>query len=60
MKDALGPYIGEGNLNPHLDQEIHALNFLTFDERADILAFLGVITARLSENLGPPAGLAPN
>jgi len=58
LKDALGHYIGGGNLNPHLDKEIHALDFLTFDERDDILAFLDSLTAPMPDNLGPPADLA--
>ena len=58
LKDALGHYIGGGNLNPHLDKEIHALDFLSFDERDDILAFLDSLTAPMPENLGPPPDLA--
>jgi len=58
LKDALGHYIGGGNLNPHLDKEIHALDFLTFDERDDLLAFLESLTTTLPENLGPPPDLA--
>ena len=56
LNDALGHYIGGGNLNPHLDKEIHALDFLTFDERDDLLAFLDSLTATLPDNVGPPAG----
>ncbi len=55
LKDALGHYIGGGNLNPHLDKEMHALDFLSFDERDDILAFMDSLTAPLPDNLGPPA-----
>jgi cytochrome c peroxidase len=58
LKDALGHYIGGGNLNPHLDKEIRALDFLTFDERDDLMAFLDSLTAPLPENLGPPEELA--
>lgn len=58
LKDALGHYIGGGNLNPHLDKEIHALDFLTFDERDDIMAFMESLTGKMPENLGPPADLA--
>lgn len=57
LKDALGHYIGGGNLNPHLDKEIRALDFLTFDERDDLMAFLDSLTAPLPENLGPPPEL---
>lgn len=56
LNDALGHYIGGGNPNPHLDKEIHALDFMTFDERDDLLAFLDSLTAPLPDNLGPPAG----
>jgi len=54
LKDALGHYIGGGNLNAHLDKQIHALDFLTFDERDDMLAFLDSLTAPLPDNVGPP------
>lgn len=60
LKDALGHYIGGGNLNPHLDKEIHALDFLSFDERDDLLAFLESLTARLPEDVGPPPELVAN
>jgi cytochrome c peroxidase len=58
LKDALGHYVGGGNANAHLDKEMHPLDFLSFDERDDILAFLNSLTAKLPENLGPPADLA--
>jgi cytochrome c peroxidase len=58
LRDALGHYIGGGNLNPHLDKEMHALDFLTFDERDDILAFLDSLTVKMPDNLGPPPDLA--
>jgi cytochrome c peroxidase len=58
LNDALGHYIGGGNQNSHLDKEIHAIDFLTFDERGDLLAFLKSLSAPLPENLGPPADLA--
>lgn len=56
LKDALGHYIGGGNMNSHLDKQIHALDFLTFDERDDMLAFLESLTAPLPDNVGPPSG----
>jgi hypothetical protein len=46
-----------GSLNPQLEKEIHALDFLSFGEREDILAFLDSLTAPLPDSLGPPAGL---
>jgi len=54
LKDALGHYIGGGNQNPHLDKEIHAIDFLSFDERDDLLAFLNSLSVPMPENLGPP------
>ena len=57
VKDALGHYMEGGSLNPRLEKEIHALDFLSFGEREDILAFLDSLTAPLLDNLRPPAGL---
>ncbi len=57
LKDALAHYIGGGNQNPHLDKEIHALDFLTFDERDDLLAFLESLTGKLPPNVDAPADL---
>jgi len=58
LKDAMGHYVGGGNANPHLDKEMHALEFLSFDERDDIVAFLNSLTVKMPENLGPPSDLA--
>ena len=58
LKDAMGHYVGGGNANPHLDKEMHALDFLSFDERDDIVAFLDSLTVKMPENLGPPRDLA--
>ncbi len=58
VKDALAHYIGGGNKNDHLDKEIHALDFLTFDERDDLLAFLDSLNGKLPDNIGPPPDLA--
>ena len=57
MKDAFAHYIGGGNLNDHLDKQIHALDFLTFDERDDLLQFLDSLNGKLPDNVGPPADL---
>jgi cytochrome c peroxidase len=58
VKDALAHYIGGGNMNDHLDKEIHALDFLTFDERDDLLQFLDSLNGKLPDNVGPPPDLA--
>jgi len=54
LKDTVDHYIGGGNSNPHLDKEIHALDFLNAEERADLLAFLNSLTGEIPANLGPP------
>ncbi len=58
VKDALAHYIGGGNMNDHLDKEIHALDFLTFDERDDLLQFLDALNGPLPDDIGPPPDLA--
>ena len=58
LKDVVDHYVGGGTSNPHLDKEIHALDFLTFDERADLRAFLESLTGTLPPNVGPPADLS--
>ena len=57
VNDALGHYMEGGSLNPQLEKEIHALDFLSFGEREAILAFLDSLTAPLPDYLRPPAGL---
>jgi len=54
LKDAIDYYLGGGNSNPHLDKEIHVLDFLTGPERADLLAFLEFLTGKVPPNVGPP------
>ena len=54
LKDAIDFYVGGGNSNPYLDKEIHALDFLTGQERADLLAFLQSLTGEMPRNVGPP------
>jgi cytochrome c peroxidase len=58
LKEVIDHYVGGGSSNPHLDKEIHALDFLTFQERADLLAFLNSLTGKLPANVGPPPDLA--
>jgi cytochrome c peroxidase len=54
VKDALAHCIGGGNMNDHLDKQTHALDFLTFDERDDLLQFLDSLNRKLPDNIGPP------
>ena len=59
LKDVIDFYVGGGNSNPHLDKEIHALNFLTGKEREDLLAFLESLTGEIPSNVGPPQKAQP-
>ena len=56
-KKALSPAAQRG-LNDHLDKQIHALDFLTFDERDDLLQFLDALNGKLPDNASPPLDLA--
>ena len=57
LKDVVDHYVGGGTSNRYLDKEIHALDFLTFNERADLKAFLESLTGTMPPNVGPPADL---
>jgi cytochrome c peroxidase len=59
VKDTLAHYIGGGNMNDHLDKQIKALDFLTFDERDDLLQFLDALNGPLPADIGPPPDLVP-
>jgi cytochrome c peroxidase len=54
LKQAIDFYIGAGNSNPNLDKEIHVLDFLSGQERADLEAFLRSLTGELPPNVGQP------
>ena len=54
LKEAIDFYIGAGNSNPNLDKQIHVLDFLSGQERADLEAFLKSLTGQVPENAGPP------
>lgn len=56
LKAVVDHYIGGGNSNPHLDKEIHSLDFLTGQERADLLEFMKSLNGELPPDVGPPAG----
>ncbi|HEX2598624.1 MAG TPA: cytochrome-c peroxidase, partial [Terriglobales bacterium] len=59
LKDAVDYYIGGGNSNPHLDPQIHVLDFLSGQERADLRAFLESLTGEMPRDAGPPAPANP-
>jgi cytochrome c peroxidase len=54
LKDVIDFYVGGGNSNPNLDREIHALDFLTGRERADLVAFLESLTCEVPPSTRPP------
>lgn len=54
LKDAGDFYIGGGNSNPNLDKEIHVLDFLSGQERTDLLAFLESLSGEIPPDVGPP------
>lgn len=53
IKDVVDFYVGGGNSNEHLDTEIRSLDFLTGQDRADLVAFLESLTSELPSNVGP-------
>lgn len=58
LKDVVDYYIGGGNSNPQLDKNIHVLDFLSGEERADLVAFLESLTGDMPPDSGPPAKIA--
>lgn len=55
LKDVIDFYVGGGNSNPHRDKEIRALDFLTRQERDNLVAFLESLTGEVPPTVGPPA-----
>ena len=55
LKEAMDFYIGAGNSNPNLDKQIHVLDFLTGQERSDLLAFLNSLTGEIPPETAAPA-----
>lgn len=54
LKAVVDHYIGGGNSNPYLDKEIHSLDFLTGQERVDLLEFMKALTGELPKDVGAP------
>lgn len=54
MKSVIDHYIGGGNSNPHLDKQIHVLDFLSGQEREDLLEFMKSLTSELPSDVWPP------
>jgi cytochrome c peroxidase len=53
LKQVIDFYIGGGNSNEHLDKNIKALDFLTGQERADLLVFLQSLTGEVPKETLP-------
>jgi cytochrome c peroxidase len=53
LKEVVDFYVGGGNSNAHLDKNVRALDFLSGQERADLLAFLNALTGEMPANVGP-------
>ncbi len=56
LKDVVDFYVGGGNSNPHLDKNIRVLDFLSGQERADLVAFLESLTGEVPQSVAPPPG----
>ncbi len=54
LKDTMDYYVGGGNSNQYLDKEMHSLDFLTGQEREDLMNFMQALTGTLPPNVGPP------
>jgi len=54
LKQVMDFYIGAGSSNPYLDKEIHSLDFLSRQERDDLLEFMKALTGSIPANVGPP------
>jgi cytochrome c peroxidase len=52
LKQVLDFYIGAGNSHANLDKEIHTLDFLTGQERRDLLAFLNSLNGEMPKVSG--------
>jgi len=50
LKQVMDFYIGGGNSHPNLDREIHTLDFLTGQERRDLLTFLNSLNGEVPVN----------
>ena len=55
LKDVMDFYVGGGNSNSYLDKEIHSLDFLTGQERQELIEFMQALTGDMPQNAGPPS-----
>jgi cytochrome c peroxidase len=56
LSEVVDFYVGGGNSNPYRDKEIRSLDFLTAQERLDLVAFMEALTGEPVPHIGPPEG----
>ena len=56
LKEVVDFYVGAGNSNDFRDEEIHELDHLSAEERADLIAFMEALSGEYPDNVGPPDG----
>ena len=56
LKEVVDFYVGAGNSNDFRDEEIHELDHLSAQERADLIAFMEALSGEFPEDIGPPDG----
>ena len=54
LKDVMDFYVGGGNSNRYLDKEMHSLDFLTGQERQDLIEFMKALTGDMPPNSDAP------
>ena len=56
LKEVVDFYVGAGNSNDFRDEEIHELDHLSAQERADLIAFMEALSGEYPQDIGPPDG----
>ena len=56
LKEVVDFYVGAGNSNDFRDEEIHELDHLSAEERADLIAFMEALSGEYPDNVGAPDG----
>ena len=56
LKEVVDFYVGAGNSNDFRDEEIHELDHLSAQERADLIAFMEALSGEYPRDVGAPDG----
>ena len=56
LKEVVDFYVGAGNSNDFRDEEIHELDHLSAQERADLIAFMEALSGEYPQGVGAPDG----